>query len=98
MFMQKLGTLTNHIRLGEAIQAYTQAPLFREQWRSQRSLLGGDPHTMSWWNGLDRIIPLKGVLRGLIPHSLCSGGLEGYEYDPTFVVLVEWIGLVRIIP
>jgi hypothetical protein len=41
---------------------------------------------------------LKGVLRGLIPHSLCSGGLEGYEYDPTFVVLVEWIGLVRIIP
>jgi hypothetical protein len=92
MFTQNLRTLTNHIHLAEAIQAYTQAPTFREQWQTERSLLEGETayDVLEEWIGSHH--PIEKVLRGLCLQSLCSGGLKGHKYDQLRQLIVQGYG------
>jgi len=92
MFTQNLRTLTNHIHLAEAIQAYTQAPAFREQWQTERSLLEGETayDILEEWIGSHQ--PIEKVLRGLCLQSLCSGGLKGHKYDQLRQLIVQGYG------
>jgi vacuolar protein sorting-associated protein 33A len=92
VFTQNLRTLTNHIHLAEAIQAYTQAPAFREQWQTERSLLEGETayDILEEWIGSHH--PIEKVLRGLCLQSLCSGGLKGHKYDQLRQLIVQGYG------
>jgi len=92
MFTQNLRTLTNHIHLAESIQAFTQAPTFREQWQTERSLLEGETayDTLEEWIGSHH--PIEKVLRGLCLQSLCSGGLKGHKYDQLRQLIVQGYG------
>lgn len=92
MFTQNLRTLTNHIHLAEEIQAYTQAPAFREQWQTERSLLEGETayDVLEEWIGMHH--PIEKVLRGLCLQSLCSGGLKGNKYDQLRQLIVQGYG------